>query len=175
MVVANASEPRAFGEALGLGFQLRDDALGVWGAAEETGKDTADDIRRRKQALPVLLLRRAADDADRPELDRGLWPVGDLLFVGTLGAPACNAALMSYFMHLVPRRLLGRALSGATLLTTGAVPLAPVIAGVGLAWVGLTPALMATATICLLAVLALLVDRGLRTLPRPADWPEPQA
>lgn len=60
----------AFGEALGLGFQLRDDALGVWGAAEETGKDTADDIRRRKQALPVILLRQAASDADRAELDR---------------------------------------------------------------------------------------------------------
>ncbi len=60
----------AFGEALGLGFQLRDDALGVWGAAEETGKDTADDIRRRKQSLPMLLLRRAAGDADRAELDR---------------------------------------------------------------------------------------------------------
>ncbi len=59
-----------FGEALGLGFQLRDDALGVWGAAAETGKDTADDIRRRKQALPALLLRRAATDTDRAELDR---------------------------------------------------------------------------------------------------------
>jgi geranylgeranyl diphosphate synthase type I len=65
-----ASHFGAFGEALGLGFQLRDDALGVWGAAEQTGKDTADDIRRRKQALPALLLRRATSDADRAELDR---------------------------------------------------------------------------------------------------------
>ena len=60
----------AFGQALGLGFQIRDDALGIWGAAEQTGKDTADDIRRRKQSLPVLLLRHAASDADRAELDR---------------------------------------------------------------------------------------------------------
>ncbi|QFG67885.1 MFS transporter [Ornithinimicrobium pratense] len=105
----------------------------------------------------------------------GFWPTLAVLFVGTLGAPACNAAMMSYFMHLVPRRLLGRALSGASLLTTGAVPLSPVIAGLGLAWVGLTPTLMTAGTICLLAVLALLADRGLRTLPRPADWPEPQA
>lgn len=67
---AEATHFGAFGEALGLGFQLRDDALGVWGAAEDTGKDTADDIRRRKQALPVLLLRRAASDVDRAELDR---------------------------------------------------------------------------------------------------------
>jgi geranylgeranyl diphosphate synthase type I len=60
----------AFGEALGLGFQLRDDALGVWGAPEATGKNTADDIRRRKQSLPVLLLREAASGEDRAELDR---------------------------------------------------------------------------------------------------------
>lgn len=59
-----------FGEALGVGFQIRDDALGVWGTAEETGKDIADDIRRRKQALPVLLLRKAVSPSDREALDR---------------------------------------------------------------------------------------------------------
>jgi geranylgeranyl diphosphate synthase type I len=45
----------AFGQALGLGFQLRDDALGVWGATAQTGKD-AGDIRRKKKSYPVLLL-----------------------------------------------------------------------------------------------------------------------
>jgi geranylgeranyl diphosphate synthase type I len=59
----------AFGQALGVGFQVRDDALGVWGAPGETGKDTGDDIRRRKQSLPVLLLREAASPADREALD----------------------------------------------------------------------------------------------------------
>ncbi|HYH11002.1 MAG TPA: polyprenyl synthetase family protein [Thermomicrobiales bacterium] len=59
-----------FGEALGVGFQIRDDALGIWGETAETGKDTADDIRRRKQSLPVLLLREAASDADRQALDQ---------------------------------------------------------------------------------------------------------
>jgi geranylgeranyl diphosphate synthase type I len=46
-----------FGTALGLGFQVRDDVLGIWGARRETGKDQADDIRRRKKSLPILLLR----------------------------------------------------------------------------------------------------------------------
>ena len=59
-----------FGEALGIGFQIRDDALGVWGTEEKTGKDTADDIRRRKQSLPVLLLRGAVTPAHRDALDR---------------------------------------------------------------------------------------------------------
>ena len=54
------------GQALGIGFQIRDDLLGIWGAPEETGKDAADDIRRRKQSLPILLLRAQAtpDEAE---------------------------------------------------------------------------------------------------------------
>ena len=59
----------AFGLALGLGFQVRDDALGIWGATTETGKAPADDIRRRKQSLPILLLRERADAAEAAELD----------------------------------------------------------------------------------------------------------
>ncbi len=58
----------AVGLALGLGFQVRDDALGIWGAAGDTGKAAADDLRRRKQSLPILLLRQRADPATRAEL-----------------------------------------------------------------------------------------------------------
>lgn len=58
-----------FGESLGVGFQIRDDLLGIWGAAEATGKDAADDIRRRKQSLPILLLREQADEAETAVLD----------------------------------------------------------------------------------------------------------
>lgn len=103
------------------------------------------------------------------------WATLAVLFTGILGAPACNAAMMSYFMHLVPRRLLGRALSGASLLSGGATPLAPVLAGLGLAWLGLRPTLIVAGAICLVAVLVLVTDRGLRNLPRPADWPETPA
>ncbi len=59
----------AFGLALGLGFQIQDDALGIWGATAETGKAPADDIRRRKQSLPILLLRERLDDDERAELE----------------------------------------------------------------------------------------------------------
>jgi geranylgeranyl diphosphate synthase type I len=59
-----------FGLALGLGFQIRDDLLGIWGAQEATGKAPADDVRRRKQSLPILLLRERLDDTERAELSR---------------------------------------------------------------------------------------------------------
>jgi geranylgeranyl diphosphate synthase type I len=67
---ATASRWAEFGLALGLGFQVRDDLLGIWGAQEATGKAPADDVRRRKQSLPILLLRERLDDAERGELNR---------------------------------------------------------------------------------------------------------
>ena len=60
----------AFGEALGLGFQIQDDLLGIWGAPDVTGKATADDIRRRKQSLPIVCLFERADPAEREALSR---------------------------------------------------------------------------------------------------------
>ncbi|HEU5328301.1 MAG: polyprenyl synthetase family protein [Thermomicrobiales bacterium] len=57
-----------FGLALGLAFQVRDDILGVWGTPEQTGKPVGDDIRRRKQSLPIVVLDKRADPASRAEL-----------------------------------------------------------------------------------------------------------
>jgi geranylgeranyl diphosphate synthase, type I len=66
---ARADRFAAFGLALGLGFQIQDDALGIWGDAAQTGKAPADDIRRRKQSLPILLLRERLGPKGRAELD----------------------------------------------------------------------------------------------------------
>jgi len=49
---------------------VRDDLLGIWGAQEATGKAPADDVRRRKQTLPILILRERLDHAEREELNR---------------------------------------------------------------------------------------------------------
>lgn len=57
-----------FGLALGLAFQVRDDILGIWGTQSQTGKPAADDIRRRKQSLPIVALDEQANPAIRAEL-----------------------------------------------------------------------------------------------------------
>lgn len=67
---ATASRWAEFGLALGLGFQIRDDLLGIWGAQEATGKAPADDVRRRKQSLPLLMLRERLGETEREELSR---------------------------------------------------------------------------------------------------------
>lgn len=62
--VKTADRIGEMGQAIGMGFQIRDDILGIWSPVEETGKDAADDLRRRKQTLPVLILRANANEED---------------------------------------------------------------------------------------------------------------
>jgi geranylgeranyl diphosphate synthase type I len=59
----------SFGLALGIGFQVQDDLLGTFGKASDTGKASTDDIRRKKQSLPVLQLKLVASNDDRALLD----------------------------------------------------------------------------------------------------------
>jgi geranylgeranyl diphosphate synthase type I len=53
------------GHAIGLGFQVRDDILDIWGDPATTGKPPAADIRSRKKSLPVLLAMETAGEAER--------------------------------------------------------------------------------------------------------------
>jgi geranylgeranyl diphosphate synthase, type I len=50
---------RAFGENIGLAFQIRDDVLAIWGEQEVTGKPAAD-LAKRKKTLPVIYAREHA-------------------------------------------------------------------------------------------------------------------
>ncbi|OLR91295.1 family 2 encapsulin nanocompartment cargo protein polyprenyl transferase [Actinokineospora bangkokensis] len=45
---------RAFGEKMGVSFQLADDLLGIWGDPETTGKPVHSDLANRKKSLPVV-------------------------------------------------------------------------------------------------------------------------
>lgn len=56
------------GRLLGLGFQIRDDYLGIWGDAADTGKQPGDDIRGRKQSIPIIMMLDAMNDNERGEL-----------------------------------------------------------------------------------------------------------
>lgn len=73
-VIAGADDAAAarwaeFGLELGLGFQIHDDLLGIWGTQAETGKRQADDIRRRKRSYPFLLLRERLETLAQAELN----------------------------------------------------------------------------------------------------------
>ncbi len=58
-VIAQAPEDQvaalfAYGDALGIAFQIADDLLDYQGSASATGKNVGDDFRERKMTLPVI-------------------------------------------------------------------------------------------------------------------------
>ncbi len=69
-VVATAEEAqvaalRAYGDALGISFQIVDDLLDYGGDAGVTGKNVGDDFRERKLTLPVIKAVAVADEEER--------------------------------------------------------------------------------------------------------------
>jgi heptaprenyl diphosphate synthase len=56
---------RAYGEALGIAFQLADDLLDVVGEATQVGKAPGTDLREGVATLPVLLARTGDDPRDQ--------------------------------------------------------------------------------------------------------------
>ncbi|KJL25202.1 enterobactin exporter EntS [Microbacterium oxydans] len=93
-----------------------------------------------------------------------------VLGVSVLLVPALNAAMMGYFMVATPSHLLGRANSAAGVLGMGAMPLAPLIAGFGLAWIGREWTILVCAALCLVAVVMAVSNRALRALPVESRW-----
>ncbi len=74
-VAAGATEVRCealrdYGMALGLAFQLADDALDYGGASETLGKNAGDDFREGKVTLPLLLAAQRSDARERPFWER---------------------------------------------------------------------------------------------------------
>lgn len=93
-----------------------------------------------------------------------------VLAVTVFFVPAVNAALMGYFMVATPTELLGRANSASAVLGMGAMPIAPLIAGFGLATIGRENTLITASVLCAISVLLAVMNRGLRALPVAAGW-----
>jgi octaprenyl-diphosphate synthase len=86
-VIAGAPDPavralHAYGDALGIAFQMTDDLLDYGGASGVIGKDVGDDFRERKLTLPVIRAVAVADAGERAfwerTIDRGQQEDGDL-------------------------------------------------------------------------------------------------
>lgn len=60
----------AYGDALGISFQITDDLLDYGGITARLGKNTGDDFRERKMSLPVIRAVAKADAAERQFWER---------------------------------------------------------------------------------------------------------
>ncbi|MCI1018617.1 MFS transporter [Microbacterium sp. C5A9] len=100
------------------------------------------------------------------------WAIVVVLGASVLLLPALNAGMMGYFMVATPTQLLGRANSAAGVLGMGALPLAPLIAGFGLTWIGREATILVCAALCAIAVALALGNRALRALPVESRWAE---
>lgn len=86
-VIANAPETQvdalhAYGDAIGISFQIVDDLLDYGGASASLGKNTGDDFRERKLTMPVIMAIAKADEAERAfwvrVIEKGKQEDGDL-------------------------------------------------------------------------------------------------
>ena len=86
-VISGAGAPveqafRAYGDALGVAFQIVDDLLDYGGVGQVMGKNTGDDFRERKMTLPVILAVAQATPAERAfwqrVIEKGDQREGDL-------------------------------------------------------------------------------------------------
>jgi geranylgeranyl diphosphate synthase type I len=66
----------AYGDAVGIAFQMRDDILGLFGDPAVTGKSALDDLREGKRTVLVLRALRLADDRQRRVLEGCLGDPG---------------------------------------------------------------------------------------------------
>lgn len=56
---------KAFGHKIGIGFQIQDDLLGIWGDPAKTGKSARNDLRNKKKSLPVLYALQHSPQRDK--------------------------------------------------------------------------------------------------------------
>ncbi|MDN5559892.1 MAG: MFS transporter, partial [Ruaniaceae bacterium] len=93
-----------------------------------------------------------------------------VLAAGLLLIPGLNAGLLGYQVVATPSRLLGRVNSALGVTVMAAMPLAPIIAGFGLEWVGRTGTLLVAGTICLVAAGLAIATPSIRALPNESEW-----
>ena len=93
-------------------------------------------------------------------------------FLFSLLLPAEGASVDGYVFGLVPTDMQGRVEAAMTLLVGLPISLTGVVAGALVGAEGMKVAVLIGVIFCLLAFLVCAVERTVRTIPKPADWPE---
>jgi MFS family permease len=84
--------------------------------------------------------------------------------------PAGNAGGSAYRMAVTPPHLVGRVQSAMQFTSMATMPLAPIVAGALLGWLGVRDAVLALGVITAFVALIPTLSRAVRSVPRPAVW-----
>lgn len=99
----NAAKLYEFGKNLGIAFQLQDDYLDAFGAADKLGKQNGGDIKANKKTCLLIKARENANEAQRKQIDGWLQRDAEdkvaamlQLFKDTGADKACREAVEKY-------------------------------------------------------------------------------
>ncbi|HCB05637.1 MAG TPA: MFS transporter [Nocardioides sp.] len=92
------------------------------------------------------------------------------LSAGVFLNPAGNAGISSYKMSITPPEIIGRVQATGQFLGWSTLPLAPVVGGVLLAWLGGPEAMAFLTVLCALVALIPTLSASVRSVPKPAEW-----
>lgn len=96
--------------------------------------------------------------------------IGALLAIGTFLLPANNAGIGAYLAAVTPDRMQGRLNSAADFVSSGLLPLAPLLVGVVLTLAGATTVTLLGAALVASSMVPLLLEPSVRQLGRPDQW-----
>jgi MFS family permease len=96
--------------------------------------------------------------------------VAAALGLGMVLNPAGNAGIQSYRIAVTPPELLGRVQSTSQFVSMSMMPLAPVLAGGLLSWLGGAPAILLLGVLTALVASIPTFSSAVRSVPRPAEW-----
>jgi octaprenyl-diphosphate synthase len=85
----------AFGNKLGLAFQITDDVLDYTGDLNSLGKNAGDDLAEGKPTLPLIHARAASDNAQKALIDQALRDGGSACLADVLAVIKSTGALDS--------------------------------------------------------------------------------
>jgi len=96
------------------------------------------------------------------------------LSAGVFLNPAGNAGMSSYKIAVTPPELVGRVQSVGQFVSWSALPLAPLVGGGLLSLLGGPTAMAVLAGLAALVALIPTLSRSVRSVPRPAQWSQPE-
>ncbi|MGO1320450.1 MAG: MFS transporter [Galactobacter sp.] len=96
--------------------------------------------------------------------------VAPVMGLAVLGVPVLNAGLLGYVTVVTPETMIGKVTAVINFGAMLAMPLGPLIAGIGLAGPGRAATLWFGAGLCVLPCLMALASKALRSIPVESSW-----